>query len=144
MRTRLLTVFAAIVLAAAGCGPDTSTPVRSQPNPTVSTYGSPIPSLTPVVVATTGSPAAAAATTTAPAAGAQGDGTSGGGTSGGGTQGGCGADYYRNVDGACVHRPVPADNPPPGATAKCVDGTYSFSQHRSGTCSHHGGVAIWY
>jgi hypothetical protein len=33
--------------------------------------------------------------------------------------------------------------PPPGATARCRDGTYSFSQHRSGTCSHHGGVAVW-
>jgi len=33
--------------------------------------------------------------------------------------------------------------PPPGATAKCKDGTYSFSQHRSGTCSRHGGVAVW-
>jgi len=32
---------------------------------------------------------------------------------------------------------------PPGATARCRDGTYSFSHHRSGTCSHHGGVAIW-
>jgi hypothetical protein len=32
---------------------------------------------------------------------------------------------------------------PPGATARCVDGTYSFSQHHSGTCSHHGGVAAW-
>jgi len=30
-----------------------------------------------------------------------------------------------------------------GATARCVDGTYSYSQHRSGTCSHHGGVAAW-
>jgi hypothetical protein len=33
--------------------------------------------------------------------------------------------------------------PPPGATARCSDGTYSFSQHHSGTCSHHGGVAVW-
>jgi hypothetical protein len=33
--------------------------------------------------------------------------------------------------------------PPAGATAKCNDGTYSFSQHRSGTCSGHGGVAEW-
>ncbi len=33
--------------------------------------------------------------------------------------------------------------PPPGATAVCRDGTYSFSQHHSGTCSHHGGVAKW-
>jgi hypothetical protein len=34
-------------------------------------------------------------------------------------------------------------SPPPGATALCRDGTYSFSRHRSGTCSHHGGVAKW-
>jgi len=34
-------------------------------------------------------------------------------------------------------------SPPVGATALCRDGTYSFSQHHSGTCSHHGGVAQW-
>jgi hypothetical protein len=28
-------------------------------------------------------------------------------------------------------------------TATCVDGTVSYSQHRSGTCSHHGGVKEW-
>ena len=33
--------------------------------------------------------------------------------------------------------------PPPGSTAQCQDGTYSYSQHRSGTCSYHGGVAVW-
>jgi hypothetical protein len=32
---------------------------------------------------------------------------------------------------------------PTGATAKCKDGTYSKSAHRSGTCSSHGGVAEW-
>ena len=32
---------------------------------------------------------------------------------------------------------------PPGATALCRDGTYSYSKHRPGTCSHHGGVARW-
>ena len=32
---------------------------------------------------------------------------------------------------------------PTGATAKCKDGTYSKSQHKSGTCSKHGGVAEW-
>jgi hypothetical protein len=32
---------------------------------------------------------------------------------------------------------------PPGATAVCRDGTYSYSRHHSGTCSHHGGVARW-
>lgn len=31
-----------------------------------------------------------------------------------------------------------------GATAKCNDGSLSYSAHRQGTCSHHGGVAIWY
>jgi len=31
----------------------------------------------------------------------------------------------------------------PGATAICNDGTYSYSAHRRGTCSHHGGVAQW-
>ncbi len=29
------------------------------------------------------------------------------------------------------------------ATAVCRDGTYSYSQHRQGTCSHHGGVDNW-
>lgn len=28
-------------------------------------------------------------------------------------------------------------------TARCRDGTYSYSRTRSGTCSHHGGVAVW-
>ena len=32
---------------------------------------------------------------------------------------------------------------PPGATALCRDGTYSYSLHHSGTCSYHGGVAQW-
>lgn len=32
---------------------------------------------------------------------------------------------------------------PSGATAQCRDGSYSYSQHRQGTCSHHGGVARW-
>jgi len=38
---------------------------------------------------------------------------------------------------------VQGASPPAGATARCRDGTYSFSKHRSGTCSHHGGVATW-
>lgn len=32
---------------------------------------------------------------------------------------------------------------PAGATAQCRDGSYSYSAHRQGTCSHHGGVATW-
>jgi Protein of unknown function (DUF3761) len=39
--------------------------------------------------------------------------------------------------------PAATAAPPAGATALCRDGTYSFSKHRSGTCSHHGGVARW-
>lgn len=31
-----------------------------------------------------------------------------------------------------------------GAIAKCNDGTFSYSLHHRGTCSHHHGVAIWY
>lgn len=55
----------------------------------------------------------------------------------------CGADSYINADGNCVHRPVAAPSAPSGATAQCKDGTYSFSQHRQGTCSGHGGVSHW-
>ena len=51
--------------------------------------------------------------------------------------------HYTNTDGDCVRRPVKAATPPPGATAKCGDGTYSSSRNRSGTCSKHGGVAQW-
>ena len=29
------------------------------------------------------------------------------------------------------------------ATARCKDGSYSYSKHHSGACSHHGGVAQW-
>jgi hypothetical protein len=29
------------------------------------------------------------------------------------------------------------------ATATCQDGTTSYSAHRRGTCSHHGGVKTW-
>ena len=47
---------------------------------------------------------------------------------------------YTNSQGNYV--PSPSSNPN-GATAKCRDGTYSYSQSRSGTCSHHGGVAAW-
>lgn len=81
----------------------------------------------------------------------------------------CPAGYYTNVDGYCVQRPTyypppayvpPAYVPPvyltpippvyvtpvppvhiPPPSAQCNDGTYSYSQHRSGTCSHHGGIA---
>lgn len=55
----------------------------------------------------------------------------------------CGVGSYVNVDGTCVSGPVSAPSAPSGATAQCRDGTWSFSQHRSGTCSGHGGVSSW-
>ena len=52
--------------------------------------------------------------------------------------------YYTNTNGNEVQSPTKYDNgPPQGATAECYDGTYSFSQNRRGTCSHHGGVKRW-
>jgi hypothetical protein len=51
--------------------------------------------------------------------------------------------YYTNVNGNQVHSPAYSNTVPAGATAQCRDGTYSFSQHRSGTCSGHGGVSQW-
>ena len=36
----------------------------------------------------------------------------------------------------------PSDHPI-GVSALCKDGTYSYSQNRRGTCSHHGGVKEW-
>jgi Protein of unknown function (DUF3761) len=80
---------------------------------------------------------------------------------------GCGAGFYKNSDGECIPDPsnppaggLPANGtpglvdapgfvggipggPPPGATARCRDGDYSYSTHHSGTCSGHGGVSQW-
>lgn len=50
---------------------------------------------------------------------------------------------YVNSAGNTVCRPEESTSPPAGATAECEDGTYSFSESRSGTCSHHGGVKSW-
>ena len=52
---------------------------------------------------------------------------------------------YINSQGQWVPSPTrTADGQPPaGASAKCRDGTFSFSRSRRGTCSHHGGVAEW-
>jgi len=51
---------------------------------------------------------------------------------------------YVNVDGVRVPSPVFSETKPAGATARCRDGSYSFSQHRRGTYSYHGGVAEWF
>jgi hypothetical protein len=50
---------------------------------------------------------------------------------------------YVNSAGNTVCSPEQSPTAPAGATAECEDGTYSFSESRSGTCSHHGGVARW-
>jgi hypothetical protein len=53
--------------------------------------------------------------------------------------------YYENRDHHTVHSPSQTytGQRPPDASAQCADGSYSFSEHRTGTCSHHGGVARW-
>ncbi|HLX03647.1 MAG TPA: DUF3761 domain-containing protein [Trinickia sp.] len=53
--------------------------------------------------------------------------------------------HYVNKYGQDVHSPAKTKSgaTPVGASAKCADGTYSFSRHHSGTCSRHGGVAEW-
>jgi len=50
---------------------------------------------------------------------------------------------YVNKNGQTVPRPENCSSQPQGTTAQCRDGSYSFSRSRSGTCSHHGGVAKW-
>ncbi|GAB7521787.1 hypothetical protein PBS_07710 [Paraburkholderia sp. 2C] len=52
---------------------------------------------------------------------------------------------YRNSDGETVHAPARSRSGkvPDGASARCRDGTYSFSRHPGGTCSRHGGVDTW-
>jgi hypothetical protein len=42
-----------------------------------------------------------------------------------------------------VLKPKPTQVYPAGVTAICKDGTYSYSQSKRGTCSHHGGVKKW-
>ncbi|WIY06025.1 DUF3761 domain-containing protein [Amycolatopsis mongoliensis] len=102
--------------------PAYSVPVTTETPPTTSE--APVVTTTPQAPKTTAAKPKAARTTTQAAA----------------KPAECGADYYRNSDGNCVHRP--SDNPS-GATAICKDGSYSYSQHRSGTCSGHGGVRTW-
>ncbi len=52
-------------------------------------------------------------------------------------------DTYINADGNEIQSPTYYHSEPSGASALCNDGTYSFSQNRRGTCSHHGGVDSW-
>jgi len=54
-----------------------------------------------------------------------------------------GVRHYTNSNGVRVKSPTYYNSAPEGASAECYDGTYSFSQSRRGTCSHHGGVKRW-
>ena len=51
--------------------------------------------------------------------------------------------HYTNSAGEQIQSPIQSNSIPNGATALCNDGSYSFSQSRRGTCSHHGGVRQW-
>ena len=52
-------------------------------------------------------------------------------------------EFYINSRGHSVHRPMASRLRPAGASARCRDGSWSFSESRRGTCSHHGGVGSW-
>jgi Protein of unknown function (DUF3761) len=57
----------------------------------------------------------------------------------------CNGNHYINSSGHFVHSPSCGQGQERGLhhTAECRDGSTSFSEHHSGTCSHHGGVAHW-
>jgi Protein of unknown function (DUF3761) len=131
VRIRLAIGLAAFLFLLTGCGPTAPTQPAVPDRVAVTFSPTPVPSVSdsPAAMATAAPPVSVpTAPDPQPAA----------------THGGsCPASEYRNVDGTCVPRPTQAAAPPPGATAQCYDGTYSFSKHRSGTCSHHGGVRRW-
>lgn len=53
--------------------------------------------------------------------------------------------HYENSSHHSVHSPAHtrSGRKPAGASAHCRDGSWSFSEHHSGTCSGHHGVAEW-
>jgi hypothetical protein len=54
----------------------------------------------------------------------------------------CNDEHYVNSSGHWVHSPS-CGSEPDRKEAICRDGSVSFSEHRSGMCSHHGGVEHW-
>jgi predicted RNA-binding Zn-ribbon protein involved in translation (DUF1610 family) len=54
----------------------------------------------------------------------------------------CNNKYYVNSTGHLVHSPSCGEEHQT-RTAKCRDGSVSFSEHHRGACSYHGGVAHW-
>jgi Protein of unknown function (DUF3761) len=53
----------------------------------------------------------------------------------------CPPGTYRAKSGDCVERP---DSNSSGAKGQCCDGTDTHAEHRTGACSHHGGVCQWF
>jgi hypothetical protein len=117
-------------------------PAATRPIPAVTQPSAPIASTTTATIPSQRSVAAPRVRVAPPTQRAPRSSAGSGVTSGGGS-GTSPSDTYTNVDGNQVQRPTYAASAPSGATAKCRDGSYSFSQHRSGTCSGHGGVAQW-
>jgi hypothetical protein len=60
----------------------------------------------------------------------------------GGVQGEARTRADRRADNQTERIPTP-ERAPGQATARCNDGTYSYSLHHRGACSHHDGVATW-
>jgi hypothetical protein len=54
----------------------------------------------------------------------------------------CNNNRYMNSAGHVIHSPSCGEEPQK-PTADCRDGSVSFSERHTGTCSHHGGVAHW-
>ncbi|MER7645156.1 DUF3761 domain-containing protein [Streptomyces sp. NPDC126522] len=50
------------------------------------------------------------------------------------------ASYAGHTKGVCKAN----SRHPRGTTAGCKDGSYSYSTHARGTCSHHRCVKFWY
>jgi hypothetical protein len=65
----------------------------------------------------------------------------GGSTTSSGPYDDCPPGTYRAKSGDCVERP---DSNRGGATGQCCDGTDTHAEHRTGACSHHGGVCQWF
>lgn len=70
-------------------------------------------------------------------------GDDGGSSGGSASSGGSGSSGGSDSGGGGSSATGGGSQAPAGASAQCNDGTYSYSQHRRGTCSHHHGVAVW-